>query len=94
MTYIRQNYRQQLENTFQLDYTRQSRLRQTLSAIAGKVVNALTHNYNSPKIWCTVDDAGQTHWNVYDPIAQTRKMYSSEQEVREWLDCRYYDVNR
>jgi len=95
MTYIRHNYRQQLEQSFQLDYSsRQSRIRQALSAIATKVVDFLTGDSNSPKIWCTAIDAGQILWNVYDPVTQTRKVYSTEQEVREWLDSRYYDATR
>jgi hypothetical protein len=95
MTYIRHNYRQQLEHSFQLDNPiRQSWIRQAFSTVATQVVNALTRDSNSPKIWYTAGDAGQMFWHVYDPRTQTRNVYRTEQEVREWLDRRYYEATR
>lgn len=43
-----------------------------------------------PKIYEKRDGAGNLYFQVYDPIAHQSSTFSTEQEVRIWLDQRYY----
>lgn len=43
-----------------------------------------------PKIHQKYDRHGNLYFQVYDPIAQQSSTFSTEQEVRIWLDQRYY----
>lgn len=43
-----------------------------------------------PKIWRVYDRAGVATWRVYDPTTNQSAHFVSEQEVRVWLDQRYY----
>lgn len=49
---------------------------------------------NEPRIWTSTiksgPQTGQKMWHLYDPITQQRQTMASEQEVRHWLDTRYY----
>ena len=46
---------------------------------------------NEPRVWQKRDRFGQTYWQVYDPIRDRFARFSSEQEVRQWLEQRHYD---
>ena len=45
---------------------------------------------SEPKIIQKTNKKGSLFWQVYDPVTGERKNLVSEQEVREWLDNRYY----
>jgi hypothetical protein len=44
-----------------------------------------------PKIWRKRDRAGNWYFRVFDPVTNLSSTFSSEQEVRVWLEQRYYD---
>jgi hypothetical protein len=43
-----------------------------------------------PRIWEKRDRHGITWWEVYDPMTGQSRCCSSKQEVRAWLEQRYY----
>ena len=43
-----------------------------------------------PKIWQTSRGNGVTIWNVYEPTTQESATFTTETEVRSWLEQRYY----
>ena len=43
-----------------------------------------------PKVWEKRDRNGNTYWVAYDPANRCTATFSSEREVRIWLDERYY----
>jgi hypothetical protein len=45
---------------------------------------------NEPQIRQSVDRNGSLIWHVYDPQTHHSACFSSEKEVRIWLDQRYY----
>jgi hypothetical protein len=45
---------------------------------------------SEPTVRQTRDRAGYLSWHVYDPTTGYSAHFSSEQEVRIWLDRRYY----
>ncbi len=46
--------------------------------------------YSEPKIWEKKDRYGNTYYRVYDPKRDRHLDLNSEDEVRWWLDQRYY----
>jgi hypothetical protein len=45
---------------------------------------------SEPRIWVHRDRHGTELWEIYDPRSQRRAILLSEEDVREWLDNRYY----
>ncbi|WNZ25808.1 hypothetical protein HJG54_25205 [Leptolyngbya sp. NK1-12] len=45
---------------------------------------------NEPQIWQKRDRFGQVYWQAYDPIRDRFARFSSEQEVRQWLEQNFY----
>ncbi|WP_017303124.1 hypothetical protein [Spirulina subsalsa] len=45
---------------------------------------------NEPKIRLERDNSEQIYYQVYDPVTQERQRYLTEQEVRIWLEKRYF----
>ena len=45
---------------------------------------------NEPKIVAQKNSYGKVYFKVYDPQTKWTGTFSSEQEVRIWLDQRYY----
>ena len=45
---------------------------------------------NEPQIIARKNHRGDVYFQVYDPQTQWTGTFSSEQEVRIWLDRRYY----
>jgi hypothetical protein len=45
---------------------------------------------SEPRITQTRDPMGELRWHVYDPTTGHKASFSSESEVRVWLDQRYY----
>ena len=43
-----------------------------------------------PRITTRQDDEGRLYYEVYDPVVRSHYRFDSEQEVRVWLDERYY----
>jgi len=52
------------------------------------LLRRLTHD-DEPRIHYHQNGFGQGYWQVYDPVNQSRYRFSSEQEVRIWLEQRY-----
>ncbi|MBD0334114.1 MAG: hypothetical protein ICV62_01365 [Cyanobacteria bacterium Co-bin13] len=74
--------------------TRQAKTRQTGLAAALKeagqaAVNFLTSG-NDLRIW-TRQRNGHLIWHVYDPMTEQRQQFSSEADLRSWLETRYYE---
>ena len=65
-----------------------SRLRAVFSAVQTAILNLASTN-QEPQITATRDRAGELQWRVYDPISGYRSRFSSEHEVRVWLESRY-----
>jgi hypothetical protein len=45
---------------------------------------------NEPIVSQGRDRSGQIYWRVYDPVSDRSIRFSSEQEVRQWLEQRFY----
>lgn len=50
----------------------------------------LINNRTEPQVWHKRDRAGNTYWQVFDPVTGYFTYFSSEQEVRIWIEERYY----
>lgn len=46
---------------------------------------------DEPRIWETTDRYGHTVWRVYDPVSDRAATLESEDEIRAWLERRYYN---
>lgn len=56
-------------------------------------VNAIAHallGNSDPFIWQKTDRNGNTWWIINDPLTGTRFHAVSEEEVRAWIEQRYY----
>ncbi|MCA1993165.1 MAG: hypothetical protein LDL41_14180, partial [Coleofasciculus sp. S288] len=42
------------------------------------------------RIWTTTDHYGNTYWHAYDPVTGKSTHLSSEDEMRVWIERRYY----
>lgn len=42
------------------------------------------------QVWQGRDRRGNTYWRVYDPVTKASDSFSSVNEVRIWLEQRYY----
>lgn len=45
---------------------------------------------NEPRIWLTTDRYGNTFWHAYDPVSDKSVTCCSEDEMRAWIERRYY----
>ncbi|WP_088891064.1 hypothetical protein [Leptolyngbya ohadii] len=45
---------------------------------------------SEPHIWKTYDDNGNPIWHAYDPITGKDSEWICEEDVRVWLEQRYY----
>ncbi len=62
----------------------------TLRSTLSRIWNALfTSVSDEPRIWQKRDRFGNVWWYVYDPISHRSIQFSSEQEVRRWLEKRF-----
>ena len=55
-----------------------------------RVSRYLTKSRTEPQIVQKSDRHGNSYWQVYDPVSASRCSFGSEQEVKAWLDHRYY----
>ncbi len=46
---------------------------------------------NELRIWQSCDRSGTTWWHVYDPITGKHSSVASEEELRIWIEKRYYN---
>lgn len=56
----------------------------------GQAIVYSTVKSNEPRVWQKCDRQGNTYWVAYDPAINCKATFSSEKEVRIWLDERYY----
>ena len=78
--------RQQLERSWQR--SQRKSWTQQLQGWGAKAVAALTQG-KAPKVSSVMTDEG-LHWQVYDPVSNQTHNFTTETEVRAWLEQRYY----
>ncbi|KAM3096894.1 hypothetical protein ACKFKG_09410 [Phormidesmis sp. 146-35] len=72
------------------------RLKRMMLAIAVKLKSVLSLIWNlassssEPQVRQRRDRFGQTYFQVYDPATRCSASLHSEQEVRQWLEQRFY----
>jgi hypothetical protein len=64
-------------------------LRQLLTTVGEKTMKFLTSG-NDLRIWQRTSN-GRPIWFAHDPITNRTRSFTSEQDVRQWLDNRYYE---
>lgn len=70
--------------------------RQFLRQFRENTYQSFTSCFNSimtvdePKVFQKCNRTGNVHFEVYDPKCRQRMTFGSEQEVRIWLEQRYY----
>ncbi len=78
--------RQQLERSWQKSH--RPSWNQLLRNWGAKAVAALTQG-KEPQISSVMTDEGM-QWRVYDPVSYQTHNFTTETEVRAWLEQRYY----
>ena len=68
-------------------------IRQGLAALGHYLQDWLV-NSHEPLIKERCDRQGNRYWQVYDPTTQDFRYCESENEVRIWLEQRYYQSHR
>lgn len=63
-------------------------LQNTLNNLWQSVVRFLRVS-PEPQVWTTQVEKYQTQWNVLDPVTGQSAQFSSEEDVRVWLEDRY-----
>lgn len=66
-----------------------SKLQQILKKSSRNLSNWLSGN-SEPRIWQSKDRKGNISWHIYDPVTAQSSQFSSEAEVRAWIDGQYY----
>ena len=46
---------------------------------------------NELRVWTTIDRSGKITWHAYDPVSDRRALMHSEDEMRTWIEQRYYN---
>jgi hypothetical protein len=46
---------------------------------------------NELRVWTTIDHSGKITWHAYDPVSDRRVLRHSEDEMRTWIEQRYYN---
>lgn len=84
--------RQQLEHLFHQSSSMrlQLRLRHIFQSIGVYLMDALTRDRQAPRLWMTTNATGDSIWHSYDPMTHQSFSSASEQEMRSWLESRYY----
>ncbi|MEO1069971.1 MAG: hypothetical protein AAFW95_12765 [Cyanobacteria bacterium J06638_6] len=81
--------RQHLETLVQQPSRPSITLGNTLQQLGAKTMKFLT-GQTEPRIWQRTR-SGNSVWFAHDPITNSTRSFVSEQDVRAWLDNRYYD---
>ncbi|MGB3138036.1 MAG: hypothetical protein WBG38_01190 [Nodosilinea sp.] len=87
-----QQQRQRLETLVQPtpgDRSIRYSLRQILTTLGDRTMKFLT-GQNELRIWQRTR-SGQPLWFAHDPVTNRTRSFCSEQDVRNWLDSRYYE---
>lgn len=66
-----------------------SDLKHNIRNIWQKFVSFITIS-DEPRIWTSIEHDGQTVWHVFNPVDNSVLAMASEQEVRVWIEERYY----
>jgi hypothetical protein len=61
-----------------------------LSELWQGLLSHLSPSTAAPRTWATLTADGQTLWNAYDPVSGRTIRHASDNEVRTWLEERYY----
>ena len=64
---------------------------QSLQTMGTNLVRDITSPYADPRIKVKKGLNGQTMWQIWDPRRQETIYLSSEDQVRTWVEERYYD---
>jgi hypothetical protein len=62
---------------------------QKLSQLWDAMVETILRQ-DQPKIYAKQNQFGDTYWKIYDPFSQSSKYFKTEQDVRIWLEKRFY----
>ncbi|MBE9138283.1 hypothetical protein IQ254_13990 [Nodosilinea sp. LEGE 07088] len=81
--------RQHLETLVQQPTQPSITLGNTLKQFGAKTMKFFT-GHTEPRIWQRTR-SGHSVWFAHDPITNRTRSFVSEQDVRIWLDNRYYD---
>ncbi|TVQ09423.1 MAG: hypothetical protein EA368_09490 [Leptolyngbya sp. DLM2.Bin27] len=81
--------RQRLEALVNSPAQGSSELAQTLKQLGDRAMRFFT-GQTEPRIWQRTRQ-GQLTWYAHDPVTNRTRQFSSEQEVRLWLEKRYYE---
>jgi hypothetical protein len=85
-SYVEQNEPLQLSDGFRPQFEGVSQwLNQAARAIAHALIGS-----SDPFIWQKIARHGNTWWMIDDPLTGNRFHALSEEEVRAWIDQRYY----
>lgn len=71
----------------------QSQDRAAISRRLSAAIEALLSSFvgsNQPQVRMACDRQGQLYWQVYDPVNRAHHRFDTEDEVRVWLEQRYY----
>lgn len=63
---------------------------QNANSILDNFCAKLINKNTEPKVWQKCDRQGNIYWLVFNPITGFYSYFSSEQEVRIWIEERYY----
>ncbi|MBI4779801.1 MAG: hypothetical protein HY785_00610 [Oscillatoriophycideae cyanobacterium NC_groundwater_1537_Pr4_S-0.65um_50_18] len=66
-----------------------STLRSILALIWDTISTSLS---DEPRIWQKRDRFGEVYWHVYDPIRDRHFRFTTEQEVRQWLEQKFSNL--
>ena len=83
--------RQNLERLFDQPkalHDRKNGLLFRLKQVGSFLLKALTSG-DEPRIWITNSSSGK-RWSAYDPISNCSGSFDSEDDLRAWLEQRYY----
>ncbi len=50
-------------------------------------------SHNELQVWQKTDRYGNTYWQAYDPVTGRSTSLGSEDEMRIWIEQRYYQSN-
>ncbi|WP_088889336.1 hypothetical protein [Leptolyngbya ohadii] len=90
---MKENYADYHELEFAVRSESHKRKPSTLASKLGRVLHNLVESIvavNELKIYSFRSRSGSAYWTIHDQILGRRVFFDSEQEVRAWLDKRYY----
>lgn len=70
-------------------FSKEQKPESLVSRIVQTLVAKLS-NSNDPQIQMKYSSSGHEYWRVYDPVTRKTSTFTSEKDVRVWLEQRYY----